>query len=56
MPSTSAQRQERQMLSLSVCVCECACTHINQELFSFKSISALTNLILNQCKMQCNTY
>lgn len=25
---------------------------INQELFSFKSIFALTNLILDQCKMK----
>ncbi len=31
-------------------------TRINQELFSFKSISALTNLILDQCKTECNTY
>lgn len=56
MPSTSAQRQERQMLS----VCRLVWARgrmpsqarINQGLFSFKSIFALTNLILDQCKMK----
>lgn len=55
MPSTSAQCQERQMLSLSARVCMPAQTHINQELFSSESISALTNLILDQFEMECNT-
>lgn len=55
MPSASARCQERQMLSLSARGCMPAQTHINQELFSSESISALTNLILDQFEMECNT-
>lgn len=55
-PLQLSAKKDRCSLYLFVCVCVPAQTHINQELFSFKSISALTNFILDQCKMEWNTY
>lgn len=57
-PLQLSAKKDRCSLCLFVCAWGCmpAQTCINQELFSFKSISALTNLILDQCKMECNTY
>lgn len=57
-PLQLSAKKDRCSLCLFVCArgCRPARTRINQELFSFKSISALTNLILDQCKMECNTY
>lgn len=57
-PLQLSAKKDRCSLCLFVCAWGCmpAQTRINQELFSFKSISALTNLSLDQCKTECNTY
>ena len=57
-PLQLSAKKDRCSLCLFVCAWGCmpAQARINQELFCFESISALTNLILDQCKTECNTY
>lgn len=57
-PLQLSAKKDRCSLCLFVWVRGCmpAQTRINQELFIFKSISALTNLIPDQCKTEWNTY
>lgn len=57
-PLQFGAKKDRCSLCLFVCAWGCmpAQARINQELFCFESISALTNLILDQCKSECNTY